>query len=86
METKDNAPPVMPLLPFNIEIDKDIFMISEKVWYELSPVFYSVVSCIVMLMFNTNHVAAAFAYVLLCLSVLIGAMRIQTRFSADGWE
>ena len=86
LETKDTAPLVMPLLSFNIEIGKDIFMTSEKVWYELSPVIYSVVSCFVMLVFNTNHVAAVFAYVLLCLSVLIGAMRIQTRFSVDGWD
>ncbi|WP_394752497.1 hypothetical protein [Crenothrix sp.] len=49
----------------------------EKVWYELSPVIYIVVSCVVM--FNGNLFAIFFAALLLSVSLLIGVMRIQSR-------
>lgn len=49
----------------------------EKVWYELSPITYSIVSCLAM--FNTNILGIVFASLLLIVSVLIGVMRVQSR-------
>jgi uncharacterized membrane protein HdeD (DUF308 family) len=49
----------------------------EKVWYELSPVIYIVVSCVVI--FNSNLAGIFFASLLLSVSLLIGVMRIQSR-------
>ncbi|NOS74500.1 MAG: hypothetical protein HOP36_08185 [Methyloglobulus sp.] len=49
----------------------------EKVWYELSPITYSIVSCLAM--FYTNILGIVFASLLLIVSVLIGVMRIQSR-------
>jgi Na+-transporting methylmalonyl-CoA/oxaloacetate decarboxylase gamma subunit len=51
----------------------------EKVWYELSPITYSIVSCLAM--FYTNILGIVFASLLLIASVLIGVMRIQSRFT-----
>ena len=49
----------------------------EKVWYEISPIAYSIMSCIAM--FYTNMLGVVFASLLLTVSVLIGVMRIQSR-------
>ncbi|CAG7856083.1 hypothetical protein MCAMS1_00443 [biofilm metagenome] len=51
----------------------------EKAWYELSPMVYSVISCIIM--FNTNHLAFFFAFLLFLTSLLIGVMRLQSRIN-----
>lgn len=49
----------------------------EKAWYEISPVIYLIVSCVIIV--NTNHTAAFFASLLLIMSLLIGFMRFQFR-------
>ncbi|NOS74589.1 MAG: hypothetical protein HOP36_08645 [Methyloglobulus sp.] len=49
----------------------------EKVWYEVSPIAYSILSIFVLL--YSNILGVVFAFILLSVSVFIGVMRFQYR-------